>query len=124
VLLLPADRPRPELAAAIVNELRRRKVRVLPPTEWEDHDAAFVASTLVLGELVTSSHPDDCVQLRVRPRLRALPLFLYALVAIVAALFAPLAGAAVVAVALEEGARGAYRCGPRVRRIVRRAASR
>jgi len=124
VLLLPADRPRPELAAAIVNELRRRKVRVLPPTEWEDHDAAFVASTLVLGELVTSSHPDDCVQLRVRPRLRALPLSLYALVAIVAALFAPLAGAAVVAVALEEGARGGYRCGPRVRRIVRRAASR
>jgi hypothetical protein len=121
VLLVPADRPRPELAAAIVNELRRSHVRVLPPTEWEDHDAAFVASTLMLGELVTSGHPEGCVQLRVRRRLRALPAILYAVTAAMAALLTPLAGAAVLAVALEEVGRGAWRCGPRVRRVVRRA---
>jgi O-antigen biosynthesis protein len=121
VLLLPADRPRPALAAEIINELRRRKVRVLPPTEWAGHDAAFVASTLVLGELVTSSHPEGCVQLRVRRRFRALPAALYAIVAVAAGVVLPWAGAAVVAVAAEEVVRGARRCGPRVRRIMRGA---
>jgi glycosyltransferase involved in cell wall biosynthesis len=122
VLLLPADRPRPELAGAIVNELRRRKVRVLPPTEWEAHDAAFVASTLVAGELVTSSHPEGWVQLRVRRRVRTFPALLYVLAAVVAFLVMPLASAAVAAVAACEVGRGVWRCGPRVRRIVRRAA--
>ena len=124
VLLLPADRPRPELAAAIVNELRRRKVRVLPPTEWEAHDASFVASTLVIGELVTSSHPEGCVQVRVRRRTRSAFAALYALAAVVGVLLTPVAGAAVVAVAALEVGRGSWRCGPRVRRIVRKASSR
>jgi hypothetical protein len=94
---------------------------VLPPTEWAGHDAAFVASTLVLGELVTSSHPEGCVQLRVRRRFRALPAALYAIVAVAAGVVLPWAGAAVVAVAAEEVVRGARRCGPRVRRIMRGA---
>jgi hypothetical protein len=110
------------LAGAIVNELRRRKVRVLPPTEWEAHDAAFVASTLVAGELVTSSHPEGWVQLRVRRRVRTFPALLYVLAAVVAFLVMPLASAAVAAVAACEVGRGVWRCGPRVRRIVRRAA--
>ena len=124
VLLLPADRPRPELAAAIVNELRRRKVRVLPPTEWEAYDAAFVASTTVVGELVTSSHPEGCVQLRVRQHMRAFPLVLYVIAAVVAGLIVPWAGAAVAGVGAAEVGRGLWRCGPRVRRIVRKASTR
>jgi len=123
VLLLPADRPRPELAAALVNELRRRKVRVLPPTEWEAYDASFVASTLVIGELLTSSHPEGCVQVRVRRRVRSSFAALYALAAVVGVFVTPVAGAAVVAVAAVEVGRGWWRCGPRVRRIVRKAST-
>lgn len=119
--MLPADRPRPELAAALVNELRRRKVRVLPPNEWEAHDAAFVASTLVVGELVTSSHPEGCVQVRVRTRLRMGAAMLYALAALVALAVQPLATAAVAVVVVAELGRGMVRSGPRVRRIVRHA---
>src|SRR5207253_7999631 len=121
--IFPADRRRPELAAALVDELRRRKVRVLPPNEWEAHDAAFVASTLVVGELVTSSHPEGCVQVRVRTRLRAGAAVLYGLAALVALAIQPVAAAAVVVVAVAEFGRGKIRSGPRVRRIVRRAAS-
>ena len=93
----------------------------LPPTEWAGYDAAFVASTLVLGELVTSSHLEDCVQLRVRRRFRAFPAALYAAVAVAAGFTLPLAGMAVVAFAAAEAVRGWWRCGPRVRRIVRGA---
>ncbi|MBV9284810.1 MAG: glycosyltransferase family 2 protein [Acidimicrobiia bacterium] len=122
VLMLPADGPRAELAAGLVNELRRRKVRVLPPNEWEAHDAAFVASTLLVGELVTSSYPEGCVQVRVRTRVRTAAAVLYALAALVGLAVQPLAAAAVAALVVAELGRGMVRSGPRVRRIVRRAA--
>ncbi|HEX2026514.1 MAG TPA: glycosyltransferase [Nitriliruptorales bacterium] len=67
--LLPHDRPRERSAAAIVEQLRRRGLRIdLPDTGWEDHDAQWRASSLVVGQLITSAHPVGSVQVRFRVR--------------------------------------------------------
>lgn len=123
VLLLPEDRSRPELAAAIVVHLRRAGLRVLPATGWEDYDARVVGSSLVTGDVVTTNHPQGCVQVRVRRRLywdRTLLgsaiLFLTAVVHVGLAVLFAAAGAA-------EVARGAWRTGPGFRRLVIRACS-
>ncbi|MDP8930096.1 MAG: glycosyltransferase family 2 protein, partial [Actinomycetota bacterium] len=112
VWLLPHDRPREQLAAALVTRLRRRGLRVGLSTGWEDHDARWVASALLHGELITSAHPIGCVQVRTRPRLRrgAVSAALLAIPAL-AALEPLLAVALVVAVAVE-AARGWCRSGP------------
>ena len=44
-------------------------MRVIEATGWEDYDARLIGSTLVRGDLVTSSHPAGSVQLRIRRRL-------------------------------------------------------
>jgi glycosyltransferase involved in cell wall biosynthesis len=70
VIVLREDRPRAQLAATLVSQLRHAKMRVQPSRGWDDYDARAVCSTFVFGDLQTSSHPTGYVQLRVRLRLR------------------------------------------------------
>jgi hypothetical protein len=81
-------------------------VRTLGSSGWEPYDARLVGSSFVYGELVTSSAPVGWVQLRIRSRLRPLPLAVLAVVAVVALLGHPLAGAAVALLGVLELARG------------------
>ena len=71
VVVVEEDRPRAELAAALVEALRGRGIRAIYPNGWEDYDARLLLSALVLGELQTSSHPEGYVQVRIRTRPRA-----------------------------------------------------
>ena len=119
VLVLEEDRPRVELATAIVTELRRAGLRVEPPTGWEDHDARLFGSFLVVGDLVTSAHPPGFVQVRVRQRLRPVALLggtAAGLLVVAAAEPAPAVLLAVLAVL--DAARGLWRTGPLVRRVI------
>jgi glycosyltransferase involved in cell wall biosynthesis len=70
VVVVREDRPRAELAAALVAALRRRGMRAVYPSGWEDYDARLLLSPAAYGELQTSSHPEGFVQIRIRLRLR------------------------------------------------------
>jgi glycosyltransferase involved in cell wall biosynthesis len=70
IVVVPEDRPRSELAAALVSALRARGIRSMPPSGWEDYDARLLLSPFAYGELQTSSHPEGFVQVRVRFRPR------------------------------------------------------
>jgi glycosyltransferase involved in cell wall biosynthesis len=72
VAVFVEDRPRADLAATLSHHVRRLGVRSLALSGWEDHDGRFLLSPLVVGELVTSSHPVGYVQARIRPRVRPL----------------------------------------------------
>jgi O-antigen biosynthesis protein len=123
VLLLPRDRDRATLTAHVVHALRRAGLRVLPATGWEEHDARVVGSTVMLGDLVTSAHPEGCVQVRVRPRVRWSRIGLGAAVGVLLLGLGMLPAAALVAVVLGvEALRGLVRTGPTVHRAVRQAA--
>lgn len=69
VVMFPASAGRLEIVSSVVSALRRSGARVNVASEWEDHDARLVASRLVYGELLTSHHVPDVVQMRIRPRL-------------------------------------------------------
>jgi glycosyltransferase involved in cell wall biosynthesis len=70
VAVVPEDRPRSELAGALVDALRRRGIRAVTPSGWEEYDARLLLSPLLYGELQTSSHPEGFVQIRIRTRPR------------------------------------------------------
>jgi O-antigen biosynthesis protein len=70
VVMVPEDRPRNELAAALIDALRARRIRALHPSGWENYDARLLLSGLLYGELQTSSHPEGFVQIRIRMRPR------------------------------------------------------
>jgi glycosyltransferase involved in cell wall biosynthesis len=92
VVVVRADRPRSQLAAALVDALRNRGIRAINPSGWEDYDARLLLSGFVYGELQTSSHPEGFVQVRVRIRPRIAPLVAATAVAAAAAAVAwPLA---------------------------------
>jgi cellulose synthase/poly-beta-1,6-N-acetylglucosamine synthase-like glycosyltransferase len=109
VLLLAEDRPRAELAALVVSQLRRAGARVVGATGWEDYDARLLTSAFVVGDLKTSSHPVGYVQLRIHRRLRwgrgAAAITLAAGLALVS----PLLGLLGVAAIAAETARGLAR---------------
>jgi hypothetical protein len=73
VVVVVEDRPRSEFAAAFIEALRARGLRVNAPSGWEDCDARLLLSQMVAGELQTSSHPEGYVQVRIRPSLRWQP---------------------------------------------------
>jgi glycosyltransferase involved in cell wall biosynthesis len=70
IVVVSEDRPRSELAAALVSALRARGIRALPSSGWEDYDARLLLSPFAYGELQTSSHPEGFVQVRIRFRPR------------------------------------------------------
>jgi hypothetical protein len=123
VVLLPQGRPRDALAKQIVALLRCSGLRVLPPVGWEDHDGTVVASTLVVGEVVTSAHPDSYVQVRVRTRVRRRRLAAAMAIVALGGFAHPLAGALLAAGVLVELVRGAIRSGPVVRHVIVREAA-
>jgi glycosyltransferase involved in cell wall biosynthesis len=117
-LLFPDTAPRAEVAAAVVIDLRRSGLRVVPATGWEDRDCRILASALVQGDLVTSAHPVGSVQLRVRRRMRLIPLGAVCAVAIACGLVSPELALVVVVAAMLDLVVGIHRTGPRVRRAV------
>lgn len=118
------DRPRAEIAAGIVDALRRERLRVQPATGWEDHDGEVIGSSLVRGELVTSAHPIGCVQIRVRRRVRRLRLAIVVVTSGALTAVVPVAGLAVAGLACLEVARGMWRSGPRVQSVIAAATER
>ncbi|HEX6460176.1 MAG TPA: glycosyltransferase [Thermoleophilaceae bacterium] len=98
VVVVLEDRPRSELAEALIAALRLRGMRATCPSGWEDYDARLSLSPFAYGELQTSSHPEGYVQIRVRfrPRRRVAA----AAVAATAAALLINVGLAVVLVAL------------------------
>ena len=137
VLIVPADRPRADIAAGIVSLLRQQRVRTWPASEWEGCDAHVLGSSLVVGDLVTTGHPQGTVQVRFRPRLRhdralALVLAITAVLAVDRLSVLPsgpmaphwnaletFVTAAVTVYALAAVLRGWWRTGPGLRRRVR-----
>ena len=120
VLLLPAVGSRAELAGGFVAELRRAGLRSIASTGWDPFDARLLGSTMLFGDLVTSSHPEGFVQVSVLRRLRGARVAeagaVLGALAIVAPPLAVVFGLLVVA---DLGV-GAWRTGPFVRRVLRR----
>ncbi len=122
-LLTPYEGPRAEVAAAAVAVLLQSGQRVAPGTGWEDFDAQVVGGPFVVGELLTSSHPQGWVQLRVRRRLRwpavAAFLVLVCMVATVGLLLVVI----VLGAGLAEVVRELRRTRSTVHRVLRKAAA-
>jgi O-antigen biosynthesis protein len=102
VVVVPEDRPRAELAAGLVAALRRRGIRTMSPSGWEDYDARLLLSPFAYGELQTSSHPEGFVQIRIRFRPRRRVVGTAAAGAVAALVVSPVL--ALVPVALAAGA--------------------
>jgi glycosyltransferase involved in cell wall biosynthesis len=121
VLVLADDRPRADLAAQLVARLRRGGIRVALAGEWDDHDARLVGSQLVIGELITSSHPPGTVQLRIRRKLaRRRLLLLVTACAALAAADHPAIGAVGLTLGCLDLAWGWWRTGFRAHRLIER----
>jgi hypothetical protein len=96
IVVVPEDRPRSELAAALVSALRGRGIRALPSSGWEDYDARLLLSAFAYGELQTSSHPEGFVQVRIRARPRIRRLTAAVVMTIAAAWVDPVLGALIL----------------------------
>jgi GT2 family glycosyltransferase len=108
VVVVREDRPRAELAAGLVDALRRRGIRAVYPSGWEDYDARLLLSPCAYGELQTSAHPEGFVQVRIRLRPRRRAVVIAAVGAAAAFVVSPAIG--VLPVLLTAGvARGAMR---------------
>lgn len=118
VLLTEWDQPRDELVAALVADVQRAGVRVRPITGWEPYDARLVGSTSVVGDLITSAHPDGFVQLRMSRRPRVTPFVTAAAAAGTGVLASPYVALALGVVMIADVARGFWRTGPLVRRLL------
>jgi hypothetical protein len=121
-LRLPELVPRADMVVAILGTLRRQGMRAMPASEWDDYDARIHGSWLLVGHLITSSHPVGWVQLDVRRRLvpRRITAAIF-VTAATAALITPWA-LALTALAAVQLAVGWWRTGPLVRRTLQRAA--
>ncbi|HWC11450.1 MAG TPA: glycosyltransferase [Acidimicrobiales bacterium] len=121
-VLLPEDRPRAELAAAIVGAARHEGFRVMAPTGWEAHDARLLLSTFVAGDLLTSSHPPGTIQVSVRPALRVARTTAAVLALAVLAGLAPSAAALGLLGLGADLARGWWRARRRLPRLLQKGA--
>jgi O-antigen biosynthesis protein len=121
-VLLAEDRPRPEVAAAIVGTIRQEGFRVTPATGWEARDARLLLSTLVAGDLVTSSHPAGTIQVFVRPHLRVARTTGAVLALVALAGLAPPAAVFSLLVAGADLGRGWWRARRRVPRLIQEGA--
>jgi O-antigen biosynthesis protein len=121
VLMLPETRPRPEIVAALVGDIRRAGLPVVAPSGWEEYDAGLLASVFLRGELVTSSHPIGWVQIRVRRRLRLRRLLWCVAAAGVLATATPWLSVGLAALVAADMWRGVRRTGALVRLVVHEA---
>jgi glycosyltransferase involved in cell wall biosynthesis len=124
VLLVPEDRARAEVAAAMVTTLRRSGARVVPASGWETFDARIVGSSTVTGDLVTTSHPVGSIQARTRVRLRARRITVAAAMAALVAVVSIPVAAVFAAVVVSDICLGWWRGGRRVRRVLFDASAR
>jgi glycosyltransferase involved in cell wall biosynthesis len=109
VIVFREDRPRAQLAATLVSQLRKAKQRVQPSRGWDDYDARAVCSTFVFADLQTSSHPTGYVQVRVRLRLRLARLIAASAVTLVAlAVGGPALAVVFTVLMVAETMRGAF----------------
>jgi hypothetical protein len=122
-IIVPDDRPRAELAAAAIDEIRRRGVRALASSGWDDYDARLRLSGTVFGDLQTSSHPVGWAQVRIRPRLRVRPLALVAVVTVLLATTAPPLAAILAVFAGGSVVRGLWRANRLLARTFARSAA-
>jgi len=122
VLVLPDDRPRAEVTAAVICALQRSGLQALTPSGWEDYDARFIGSSLIYGDLVSSGHLIGASQVRMKRRVRPLRLLGATMTAVVLALISPALGVTAAAVVIAILTRGWWRTGPYVRRVVQVAA--
>lgn len=121
-LLLGSDCPRAEVVAHMVAVLQRAGFRVVRGIGWEDYDARVVGSTFLVGEVISSSYPVGYVQLRVRRRLRRTSIAVLTLGALVVSMLQLHLALGLALIGTGELARGLWRTGPGLRRIVERAA--
>jgi hypothetical protein len=121
VVLMEEDRPRADLASAVVNELRRTGVRAICASGWEDYDARLLCSTFVYGDLQTSGHPVGFVQARIRPRLRWRRMVAASAFTVAAWAVAPGLAVVMLVAVVGESARGAARTRLLLRRLRPRA---
>jgi glycosyltransferase involved in cell wall biosynthesis len=119
VLMVPADRPRSDMAAAVVAALRVRGMTVATSTGWDDFDARLIGSFTVDGELVSSAYPEGAVQFRVDLAPRPTRIVALAVLAAAMAVVAPFVGALVATLLLADLARGWWRVRPWTARVIR-----
>jgi hypothetical protein len=122
VLLFPATGPRADVTAAVVADLRRAGLRIVPDSGWQDHDARIIGSTLVRGDLVTSAYPIGSIQLRVRRRPRWAHASVFLAVIALCFVINTALGLAVVGLGVLDTLLGLWRTGGLVRRTVRASA--
>jgi hypothetical protein len=115
-LLFEADRPRADLVASIIGHLRVAGARVELATGWDDYDARLLASRLVVGDLVTSSHPIGYVQIAVRRRILHRRCLGLASLILMLAVVDTSAAFGVGAIGAVDALLGVWRTGPSVRR--------
>jgi hypothetical protein len=121
-LVLPDDRPRADLAAAVICVLQRAGLQALTPSGWEDYDARFIGSALIYGDLISSGHPIGASQVRMKRRLRLLRVLGATAATLAVAAVDPILGLVAGAAVLVSLGNGWWRTGPFVRRAVQEAA--
>jgi hypothetical protein len=109
VVVVPEDRPRAELAAELVSEMRRRRLRSITPSGWEDYDIRLLLSPFVYGDLQSSSHPAGFVQIKIRAGLRSRSVAIAVALGATATLISPELAALVVVPTLLAIIRGGVR---------------
>src|SRR5262249_16137009 len=68
IVVVREDRPRSELAAALVSAMRGRGIRAWPSSGWDAYDAPLPPPPFPHRHLQTRSHAGGFVQVRVRAR--------------------------------------------------------
>jgi len=116
VFVYDADRSRPDLVLAVVDQLREAGCRIRPATDWDDYDVRVLAAPLAVCDIVSTDQPAGCIQLRLRRRLAACRLAVIGALVAVVALLAPWAGAAAGTVTVLVLVASLWAAGPRLRR--------
>jgi hypothetical protein len=108
IVMIATPASREEIMGGLVRHFREGRLRVVASTGWEEHDCRVLASALVTGDAISTSHIPGTVQIRVRTRLRTAPLAFFALLAAIAAVATPVAAVIVLVTAALELARGVW----------------
>jgi glycosyltransferase involved in cell wall biosynthesis len=108
MVMIATSASRDEIMAGLVRHFRDGRLTVVAPTGWEEHDCQVLASSMVAGDIVSSSHVPGTVQIRVRSRLRTAPLAAFVILAGIAAVANPAAALLFLLPAVVELGRGLW----------------